>query len=121
MQVDTARADVAEAIANHASAQVGPTKAERAIADARVTAAAAEVAVLEGRLHKTVLTASADGIVRVVAGEVGEAIRAGQPLSRSKRTPSRGSLSTCGRIVLGGSVGAVNVLASGASAPFPRR
>jgi HlyD family secretion protein len=80
MQVAAARADVAEATANYASARVGPTKRERAIADASVSAAAAQVAVLESRLRKTVLNAPADGIVRVVAAEVGEAIRAGQTI-----------------------------------------
>jgi HlyD family secretion protein len=45
-----------------------------------VTAAAAQVAVLESRLRKTVLTAPTDGVVQVVAGEIGEAIRAGQAI-----------------------------------------
>ena len=45
-----ARADVAEAEANHAAAVVGPTREERAIADAQVQAAAAALAVLERRL-----------------------------------------------------------------------
>jgi HlyD family secretion protein len=80
MQVAAARADVAEAAANYASARVGPTRQERAIADARVSAAAAQVAVLESRLRKTTLSAPADGIVAVVAAEVGEAIRAGQTI-----------------------------------------
>ena len=79
-QVATASADVAEAKANHASAQRGPTREERAIADARVSAATAQVAVLESRLRKTVLTSPGDGTVSVVAGEVGEAIRAGQTI-----------------------------------------
>jgi len=78
MQAATARADVAEASANYASAKVGPTKEERGIADAQVAASAAELAVLESRLQKTMLAAPADGVVRVVAGEVGEAVRAGQ-------------------------------------------
>jgi HlyD family secretion protein len=80
MQVATARADVAEATANYASARVGPTRQERAVADARVSAATAEVAVLKSRLRKTMLNASADGIVRVIAAEVGETIRAGQTI-----------------------------------------
>ncbi len=80
MQVAAARADLAEATANYASARVGPTRQERAIADARVSAAAAQVGVLESRLRKTMLNAPADGIVRVVAAEVGEAIRAGQTI-----------------------------------------
>src|SRR5262249_9871395 len=79
-QIASARADVAEATANYASARVGPTKQERAIADAGVSAAATQVAVLESRLGKTILHAPNDGIVRVVAAEVGEAIRAGQTI-----------------------------------------
>ena len=79
-EVATARADVAEATANYASAKAGPTRQERAIADASVSAAAAQVAVLESRLRKTMLYAPADGIVSVVAAEVGEAIRAGQTI-----------------------------------------
>jgi len=80
MQAASARANVAEATANYASATAGPTRQERAIADARVSAAAAQIAVLESRLRKTRLVAPADGIVRVVAAETGEAIRAGQPI-----------------------------------------
>ena len=79
-QVATASADVAEAKANYASAKRGPTREERAIADARVSAAAAQLAVLQSRLRKTVLTAPGEGMVSVVAGELGEAIRAGQTI-----------------------------------------
>ena len=79
-EVTSARADVAEATADYASARAGPTGQERAIAEASVLAARASVAVLESRLHKTVLNATADGTVSVVAAEVGEAIRAGQTI-----------------------------------------
>jgi HlyD family secretion protein len=79
-QVAIARADLAEAIAGYASDKKGPTREERAVAEARVSAAAAQVAVLERRLRKTVLTAPGDGTVQVVAGEIGEAIRAGQSI-----------------------------------------
>src|SRR6201992_4099330 len=48
----SARADVAEAQANYDAAVAGPTKEERAIADAQVFAASAAVAVLERRLDK---------------------------------------------------------------------
>jgi HlyD family secretion protein len=78
--VGTARADVAEAEANHTASVAGPTKEERAIADAQVKAAASALAVLERRLEKTVLHAPADGIVSVIVAEVGENIRAGQPV-----------------------------------------
>jgi hypothetical protein len=46
----SARADVAEAQANHDAAVAGPTKEEREIADAQVKAAATALAVLERRL-----------------------------------------------------------------------
>jgi HlyD family secretion protein len=78
--VATARADVAEAQANHAAAVAGPTKEERAIADAQVQAAAAALAVIERHLGKTVLRSPAEGIVSVIVAEVGENIHAGQPV-----------------------------------------
>jgi HlyD family secretion protein len=87
--VATARADVAEAEANHAAAEAGPTRAQRAIADAQVEAAAAAVAVLERRLEKTSLRAPADGIVSVIVGEVGENVRAGQPVLAIEVTGGR--------------------------------
>jgi HlyD family secretion protein len=76
----SARADVAEAQANYDAAVAGPTREERAIADAQVQAAAAAVAVLERRLDKMVLRAPANGVVTVIAAEVGENVRAGQPI-----------------------------------------
>jgi HlyD family secretion protein len=76
----SARADVAEAKANYDAAVAGPTKEERAIADAQVKAAAASVTVLERRLDKMILRAPAEGVVSVIAAEVGENIRAGQPI-----------------------------------------
>ena len=76
----TARADLAEAQANHAAAVAGPTREERAIADAQVKAAARAVAVLERRLDKTTLRAPTDGIVTVIVAEVGENVTAGQPV-----------------------------------------
>jgi HlyD family secretion protein len=76
----SARADVAEAQANYDAAVAGPTREERAISDAEVRAAKAAVAVLERRLDKMVLRAPADGVVSVIAAEVGENIRAGQPI-----------------------------------------
>jgi len=76
----SARADVAEAKANYDAAVAGPTREERAIADVQVQAAAAAVTVLERRLEKMVLRAPADGLVSVIAAEVGENVRAGQPI-----------------------------------------
>jgi HlyD family secretion protein len=76
----SARADVAEAEANHAAAKAGPTREQRAIADAQVQAAASALAVLERRLEKTILRAPADGVVSVIVAEIGENVRAGQPV-----------------------------------------
>src|SRR6266850_164432 len=76
----SARADVAEAQANYDAAVAGPTREERAIADVQVQAAAAAVTVLERRLEKMVLRAPADGVISVIAAEVGENVRAGQPI-----------------------------------------
>lgn len=87
--VASARSDVAEAQANHAAANAGPTMEERAIADAQVEAAAAALAVLERRLEKTALRAPADGVVTVIVTEVGEAIRAGQPVLTMEATGQR--------------------------------
>jgi HlyD family secretion protein len=77
--VASARANVAGAQANYDAAAAGPTREERLIADAQVQAAAA-VTVLERRLDKMVLRAPADGAVSVIAAEVGENVRAGQPI-----------------------------------------
>src|SRR5580704_8333207 len=76
----SARADVAEAQANYDAALAGPTREERAIADAQVKAAAAAVAVLERRLDKMILRAPTNGVVSVIAAEVGENVRPGQPI-----------------------------------------
>jgi multidrug resistance efflux pump len=78
--VAAAQADMAAARANYDAAAAGPTREERAIADAQVQAAATAVTVLERRLDKMVLRAPADGVVSVIAAEIGENVRAGQPI-----------------------------------------
>ena len=78
--VANARADAADAEANHQAAVAGPTREERAIADAEVEAAASALGVLERRLNKTILRAPADGVVSVIVAEIGENIYAGQPV-----------------------------------------
>ena len=87
--VAAARADVTEAQANHDAAVAGPTREERAIADAQVKAAASALAVLERRLDKTILRAPADGVVTVIVAEVGENVRAGQPVLAIEETGKR--------------------------------
>jgi HlyD family secretion protein len=78
--VASAKADVAEAQANYDAAVAGPTHEERAISDAQMKAAAAAVTVLERRLDKMILRAPTDGVVSVIAAEVGENVRPGQPI-----------------------------------------
>jgi HlyD family secretion protein len=68
--VANARADVADAEANH----------QAAVAGAEVEAAASALAMLERRLDKTILSAPADGVVSVIVAEIGENVRAGQPV-----------------------------------------
>ena len=87
--VAAARADVAAAQANHAAAIAGPTREERAIADAQVKIAASALEVLERRLDKAILRAPTNGVVSVIIAEVGENIRAGQPVLVIEQTGKR--------------------------------
>ena len=113
-----ARADVAEAQANYDAAVAGPTREERAIADAQVQAAAAAVVVLERRLDKMILRAPADGVVSVIAAEVGENVRAGQPILMVEAAGKQWLSFNAREDHLGGlAVGrTVNVLRNGADA-----
>ena len=119
MDLATGQADVAEAKANHASAIAGPTKEERAIADAQVLAAAAELAVLERRLEKNTLRAAADGTVQVVVAEVGEAVRAGQAVLTIETAANRWlSFNIREDRLLGTTVGTrVGIMTAGANGP----
>jgi HlyD family secretion protein len=119
--VAAARADVAEAEANHAAAVAGPTKEERAIADAQVQAAAAALAVLERHLDKTVLRSLVDGIVSVIVAEIGENVRAGQPVLAIAATGKQWlSFNVREDVLRGLTVGtAVQVARAGASETTP--
>jgi HlyD family secretion protein len=114
----SARADVAEAQANYDAAVAGPTREERSIADSQVRAAAAAVDVLERRLDKMILRAPVDGVVAVVAAELGENVRAGQPILMIEEAGPRWFSFNVREDHLGGlSVGAtVNVMRNGADA-----
>ena len=79
-KVGGAQSELAAARSAFAEAQAGPTVEDRAIADATVAAAQAAAEVLERRLAKTVLTAPVDGTVRVLVGELGEAIVPTRPI-----------------------------------------
>jgi HlyD family secretion protein len=119
--VANALADVADAEANHQAAVAGPTREERAIADAEVEAAASALAVLERRLNKTILRAPADGVVSVIVAEVGENIHAGQPVLVIAETGKQFlSFNAREDLLRGLTVGAsVNVRRSGASEKTP--
>ena len=99
----------------------GPTREERAIADAQVKAAASALAVLERRLDKTVLHAPADGVVTVVVAEIGENIRAGQPVLAIEEAGKRWlSFNAREDLLHGLTVGAkVDVARPGASESMP--
>jgi HlyD family secretion protein len=119
--VASARADVAEAEANHDAAVAGPTREERAIADAQVKAAASALAVLERHLDKTILRAPADGVVAVVVAEIGENVRAGEPVLAIEQTGKRWlSFNAREDLVHGLTVGAkVDVARAGTSDTTP--
>jgi HlyD family secretion protein len=118
--VANARADVADAESNHQAAVAGPTREERAVADAEVEAAASALAVLERRLNKTILRAPADGVVGVIVAEVGENIRAGQPVLVVAETGKFLSFNAREDLLRGLTVGAtVNVRLSGGLAKTP--
>jgi HlyD family secretion protein len=78
--VETGNANLAGAKERYEAARLGPTKEERAIADAKVEAAAAAVAVIAARVAKLRIYAPADGAVALVVAEPGEAIVPRQPL-----------------------------------------
>ena len=116
-----ARADVAQAESDHQAAVAGPTREERAIADAEVEAAASAPAVLERRLNKTILRAPADGVVSVIVAEVGENIHAGQPVLAIAETGKQFlSFNMREDLLHGLTIGAsVNVRRSGATDKAP--
>jgi HlyD family secretion protein len=78
--VETGNANLARAKEGYEAARLGPTKEERVIADAKVEAAAAFVAVIAAQVAKLHVSAPADGAVALLVAEPGEAIVPGQPL-----------------------------------------
>jgi HlyD family secretion protein len=78
--VETASANLARAKERHQAARLGPTREERTIADAKVDAAAAAVAVVAARVAKLRIEAPTDGTVGLLVAEPGEAIVPGQPV-----------------------------------------
>jgi HlyD family secretion protein len=117
----TAQAEVDAAEANHAAAVAGPTREERAIADAQVEAATAALAVLERQLEKTIMRAPADGTVTVIVAEIGENISAGEPVLTVQRTGAQWMSFNAREDVLRGlSVGTkIDVLSQGTRGATP--
>src|ERR1700692_11454 len=76
----SARADVAEAQANYDAAVAGPPREGRAGARTPGEGAPGAGAGRDRRLKKMTLRAPADGVVSVIVAEVGENVRAGQPI-----------------------------------------
>jgi HlyD family secretion protein len=75
--------------ASYAKDVAGPTKEERAIAEAKVKTSEATVADLEAKVAKTTLLAPTDGVVQLVTAEFGEAISPGQTVMTLDAQPSR--------------------------------
>jgi HlyD family secretion protein len=78
--VANAQAQLIAAGKAYEAAHVGPIKEELALADAKVNAAAAAVAVVEARVAKLRIDAPTDGTVTHLVAEPGEAIIPGQPV-----------------------------------------
>ena len=79
--VETAGANLASAKERYEAARLGPTKEERAVADATVEAASAAVAVIAARVAKLQIRAASDGEeVGILVAQPGEAIVPGQPV-----------------------------------------
>ena len=78
--VDTALANLSRANERYQAARLGPTREQRAIADAKVESAAAAVAVVGARVAKLHIRAPSVGTVALLVAEPDEAIVPGQPI-----------------------------------------
>jgi multidrug resistance efflux pump len=78
--VDTALANLSSAKERYQAARLGPTREQRAIADAKVESAAAAVAVVAARVDKLRIRAPSAGTVALLVAEPAEAIVLGQPI-----------------------------------------
>jgi HlyD family secretion protein len=87
--VETANANLSRAKERYQRARLGPTREERAIADAGVEVAAAAVAVVAARVAKLRIHAPSDGAVALLVAEPGEAIVPGQPLMTLQKVGER--------------------------------
>lgn len=75
-----AEADLGLVQAVYDQSRAGPTKEERAIAEAKVALAQATVADLEAKFAKTVIKAPVDGRIGILVARPGEAIAPGEPV-----------------------------------------
>jgi HlyD family secretion protein len=78
--VETGNATLSRAKERCEAARLGPTREERAIADAGVEVAAAAVAVVAARVAKLRIRVPSDGAVALLVAEPGEAIVPGEAL-----------------------------------------
>jgi HlyD family secretion protein len=78
--LNTARAKLATAQETYQAARLGPTREELAIADAKVTNAAASASVIAARVAKLRIRAPSDGTIALIVAEPGEAIVPNQPV-----------------------------------------
>ena len=74
----SAQASLSQVQAAYAQSKTGPTKEERAIADAQVASAKAALANIEAKLAKATLVAPVDGVVTLLVAELGEIVSPGQ-------------------------------------------
>jgi HlyD family secretion protein len=74
----SAQASLSQVQAAYAQSSTGPTKEERAIADAQVASAKAALANIEAKLAKATLVAPVDGVVTLLVAELGEIVSPGQ-------------------------------------------
>jgi HlyD family secretion protein len=81
--------DLSRAKERYEAARLGPTREERAIANAKVEVAVAAVAVIAARVAKLRIRAPSDGAVALLVAEPGEAVAPGQPLMTLEE-PGRG-------------------------------
>lgn len=75
-----ARAQLVAVEKTYEAAHAGPIKEELRVADAKVENAAASMAVIATRVGKLRVRAPADGVVKLIVAEPGEAIIPGQPV-----------------------------------------
>ena len=84
-----ARAQLVAVEKTYEAAHAGPIKEELRVADAKVENAAASMAVIATRVGKLRVRAPADGVVKVIVAEPGEAIIPGQPVMTLEATERR--------------------------------